>query len=377
MFPFSKLEARTLTQQLLVASQLLQLILLVASTSLVLMALGKLEKPLGMVWILVAGCIAALGVVEGFVLQPVPTPLPLALLRSTRRDLLCSLSNSAINILLAEQACASSTLPVTFRTRTDDCQLHSLVNPSGTTQTDDQGFLSGNYFRVNRGYAERLASLPAMIQNYVQVNTGYAEHLESLPVRIRNVPGDGSCLFHATVTSFAQVVHGRHLVHPDDAEWLFAGSATLRKIAIERLRQENQRIHIAGNAHVNAGSLVEAVAAQHGMSPTDHFNAMEHDTFEGDEHSAWGGGPEIVALSNLMKRPIRVYKLATATKKGSSFFVLELLTSLGSPKFDDKEALHVLTADSRFPDVSPGDQMNKPSHFLAVLPQPDIRPRIY
>ena len=51
--------------------------------------------------------------------------------------------------------------------------------------------------------------------------------------------------------------------------------------------------------------------------------------------------------------------------------MLELLLPVGSPKFDDKEALHILSAGGRFPDISAGDQMNKPSHFLAVLPQPD------
>ena len=98
------------------------------------------------------------------------------------------------------------------------------------------------------------------------------------------------------------------------------------------------------------------------------------------QDSYWGGGPEIVALSNVLQRPIHVYELATATstkkesKKGiferpPKQFVLRRMACFGSPKFDRNSPLHILSADSRFPDVAPGKHMVPGNHFLAIFPQ--------
>lgn len=79
-----------------------------------------------------------------------------------------------------------------------------------------------------------------------------------------------------------------------------------------------------------------------------------------------GGGPEIVALCNVLRRPIHVYELHAHKKQ----FKLRRMACFGSPKFDRREALHILSADSRFPDVSPGKQLDSGNHFLAVFPLP-------
>jgi len=46
------------------------------------------------------------------------------------------------------------------------------------------------------------------------------------------------------------------------------------------------------------------------------------------------------------------------------------MACFGSPKFDRSPALHILSADSRFPDVTPGEQLESGNHFLAIFPSP-------
>lgn len=47
------------------------------------------------------------------------------------------------------------------------------------------------------------------------------------------------------------------------------------------------------------------------------------------------------------------------------------MACFGSPKFDKKEPFHILSADSRFPDVAVGKQLPSGNHFLAVFPVPE------
>lgn len=49
-------------------------------------------------------------------------------------------------------------------------------------------------------------------------------------------------------------------------------------------------------------------------------------------------------------------------------FCLRRMACFGSPKYDRKEPLHILSADSRFPDVAPGRQVASGNHFLALFP---------
>ena len=86
--------------------------------------------------------------------------------------------------------------------------------------------------------------------------------------------------------------------------------------------------------------------------------------------------PENVALYNVLKRPIHVYKLTQDTETyptekerlQNPGFRLRRMTCFGSPKFDRKEPLHILSADSRFPDVSPGRHLASDNHFLVMFP---------
>jgi hypothetical protein len=125
---------------------------------------------------------------------------------------------------------------------------------------------------------------------------------------------------------------------------------------------------------LEARELLGAAAAQFDMSGEEYCDLMRRESY-------WGGGPEIVALCNHLKRPIHIYELIPSDEavsttsspnnkhaKTSKEFVLRRMACFGSPKFDRREPLHVLSADSRFPDVEARRARRVGNHFLALFP---------
>ena len=56
------------------------------------------------------------------------------------------------------------------------------------------------------------------------------------------------------------------------------------------------------------------------------------------------------------------------SKSTCNQFTLRRMACFGSPKYDRKEPLHILSADSRFPDVEPKRIRRVGNHFLALFP---------
>jgi hypothetical protein len=205
---------------------------------------------------------------------------------------------------------------------------------------------------------------------------------------IRQVPGDGNCLFHSISVAWAHATNGTHLEmrSPDTMEWLYQNSAKLRQLAVDCLEEQRKLLFLQGHEYLKATDLVEAAAAQYGISGSEYCDLMRQESY-------WGGGPEIVALCNVLQRPIHVYELhvpeeeddeevthGTDKRKkryrmgyrnspSSPSFVLRRMACFGSPKFDRAPALHILSADSRFPDIKPGEQLESGNHFLAIFPE--------
>lgn len=234
-------------------------------------------------------------------------------------------------------------------------------NPSD--RIADDGFLSVPYFRTAGDWEAEMRFR--------------TRHKLDMACRIRQVPGDGNCLFHSISLCLQHATNGTHWDFQADSsnnkggsclDELYAQSSRLRGRAVDCLRDHKRRLFLQGRESLQSGELVEAAAQQYGLSSEEYCEAMQQDC-------VWGGGPEIVALSNLLQRPIHVYELATATDSSSnkesaaaSSFVLRRMACFGSPRFDRKEALHILSADSRFPDLLPGEQLAAGNHFLAVFP---------
>ena len=219
-------------------------------------------------------------------------------------------------------------------------------NPS--RHISDRGFLKSLYTRI-----------PGVWERDIRLRTSVTL---TDPCQIRQVPGDGNCLFHSISVGLGYVVNGTHVDMKRDLPAVYQRSKELRQEAVTCLRDANRRLCLQGGEWVKSRELVQAAAQQYGLSAEEYCQSMQ-------EESVWGGGPEIVALCNVLKRPIHVYELTTSPNK--EHFVLRRMACFGSPRFDRHPALHILSADSRFPDIAPGSQLSDGNHFLAVFPIPE------
>lgn len=266
---------------------------------------------------------------------------------------------------------ATSTIPRSTNSRHSSSSSISSHSPpwNPSPHIDSDGFLATSYYRLP-GEWEAQANLPGKHGPHKRRYT----LLPLIPVTIRQVPGDGNCLFHSIAATLSLAVNRTH-VSMSDTSLLRSNSALLRAQAVDCLSRNPRRVlFLQGSEYLRASDLVSAAAAQYDLSGDEYCAQMRQD-------SRWGGGPEIVALCNVLKRPIHVYELTTATtdeidgdgasgKKAAPrpHFKLRRMVCFGSPKFDRKEPLCILSADSRFPDLQPGKQMASGNHFLAMFP---------
>jgi len=281
----------------------------------------------------------------------------------------------------ASSSSSSSSIPRSSDRIGSMCGHYPPWNPS--PNIDENGFLVPKYNRVSGEWEKE-----------VKLRKKDRISLHNSPAMIRQVPGDGNCLFHSISVAWAHATNGTHLEmkSPDTMEWLYRTSANLRQLAVDCLEERRKLLFLQGHEHLKATDLVEAAAAQYGITGTEYCDLMRQESY-------WGGGPEIVALCNVLQRPIHVYelhvpeddndddkqrhsrkgKMRSYYRKGYSLssadsphssFVLRRMACFGSPKFDRSPALHILSADSRFPDLRPGEQLESGNHFLAIFPEP-------
>jgi hypothetical protein len=241
---------------------------------------------------------------------------------------------------------ASVSIPRSTHRQTSDTYRVPPWNPS--PNIDEYGFVLKQYRRI-RGEWEKEVRIKKRHKTEVQI-----------PCTIRQVPGDGNCLFHSISTCYAHAVNGTHidLRTQESLQWLYQNSARLREQAVDCLEQKRKLLFLQGHEYLKTQDLVDAAASQYGISGSEYCHLMRQDSY-------WGGGPEIVALCNVLQRPIHVYELFVSENR----FVLRRMACFGSPKFDRHQALHILSADSRFPDLTPGKQLSSGNHFLAMFPE--------
>jgi hypothetical protein len=260
-------------------------------------------------------------------------------------------------------------------------------NPS--PNIDDDGFLNLHYKRVpgewekdvklsSSSSSSSISSSSTTTTTTTTSSSSLSKHLKKRrtaptlqppidwPCRIRQVPGDGNCLFHSISTCYAHAVNGTHLDmnnnNIESLQWLYHNSAILRQQAVDCLEQKRKLLFLQGQEYLRAQDLVDAAASQFDISGPEYCRLMRQDSY-------WGGGPEIVALCNVLQRPIHVYELFVDDRVSKNEFVLRRMACFGSPRYDKQSALHILSADSRFPDLAPGKQEAAGNHFLAVFPE--------
>ena len=112
----------------------------------------------------------------------------------------------------------------------------------------------------------------------------------------------------ATCLSYA--VNGTHVSMRDTGP-LREASRMLRAAAVDCLSSSSRRrLFLQGGEYLRAGELVEAAAAQYELTGEEYCEQMRRDSY-------WGGGPEIVALCNVLRRPIHVYELCSDVPPGA------------------------------------------------------------
>jgi len=247
---------------------------------------------------------------------------------------------------------------------------------------DDRGFLTQTYEVVDGCEDELFLMRPGWLRWFpfsVFRRHRYSKLLADIML-VRQVPGDGSCLFHSLTVTLAYASNGTH--HSmNNIKSMKDNSNKLRQTAIDAFEEDPEKLlYLQGSECTTCRELLEAVAEQYSITPEVYCTKMRRS-------AEWGGGPEIVVLSNILHRPIHIYELSTIEgeeteeikqeapenkvtrqAKMRKRWCLRRIACFGSPKFDRSEALHILSADSRFPDLEPGDQLPNGDHFLALFP---------
>ena len=196
-------------------------------------------------------------------------------------------------------------------------------------------------------------------------------------LRARQVPGDGACLFHTLSAGLWESVNGTH--HPMDRKVLRSQSLRLRARAIDVLEdRRDPKLYMGDNEYMKASQLLE-MAAEQAACAKDEYCAKLRDP------RAWGGGPEIVALSNALSRPIHIYELVWASAdapcarknlRGGAAdgapnaprWCVQCIAEFGTPKWSRRyPPIHVLSCDSRFPHLQPEQQLEQGNHFLLLF----------
>ncbi len=85
------------------------------------------------------------------------------------------------------------------------------------------------------------------------------------------------------------------------------------------------------------------------------------------QKGTWGGGPEIIAISNLLQCPIQIYQ-AKVSSNHSNSFILQKVCCFGSDFFSSNRTINLLFVPGQFPEIPPDDfDMLTPDHFLALF----------
>jgi hypothetical protein len=121
------------------------------------------------------------------------------------------------------------------------------------------------------------------------------------------VQGTGDCLFHSIAIGMAFADNATHLDMHDKS--LDERVCELRTLAVDTLeRAINRTFYEEGDKTISVAGFVAEVAEQFNRTSEEYITWMRR-------KSVWGGGPEILALVDAMKRPIHVFQ-PVAVKDG-------------------------------------------------------------
>ena len=123
-------------------------------------------------------------------------------------------------------------------------------------------------------------------------------------------------------------------------------------------RHTNRLKIIQNDETISTSSLVNGTAIQYGMTAEEYLFEMEQD-------NVWGGGPELIALSNSLSRQIVLLEtIQHDPSREENTTYLKIIARLG-PRATSRP-IYVLFTNQRFPREYNSAKSN--NHFLAVFP---------
>ena len=180
---------------------------------------------------------------------------------------------------------------------------------------------------------------------------------------VRQMPGDGSCLFYAVAAGLLQSEAGSQstVVLNSPATWpdIRKRADELRQIAVDTLENgcDGNFLTISEGDKVLSSDLVQTAASSFGMTAKEYCQSMRRST-------CWGGGVELVALSNALGRNICMYEPCGLE---SGKIGLSKMFCFG-PSSCSGETLNVLITGDRFPSHQEGRRVRGArNHFLSVV----------
>lgn len=113
---------------------------------------------------------------------------------------------------------------------------------------------------------------------------------------VEQVPGDGSCLFHAV----ARGLHKLSETTPCD------DTAIMLRTAAADVLEQRDGVLFAGSKHEcqtwKCADIIDMMEKEYSLKRGTYCRCIR-------DPNVWGGGPEILALSNYLSIPISVYDL--------------------------------------------------------------------
>lgn len=254
--------------------------------------------------------------------------------------------------------------------------ITSMV-PSPDRKEDSDWFLQGSYhiISLHEHHRDKISKSHAFNEQFAK-NTSLEGASMLTEVKIRQVPGNGSCLFHAIAASILfdrsisrenEEKHGKHPTMSKVIEY----SSSLRTQAVDELEsrikledaQDSHYFIMQNDETISASELVYKAALQYGMSSREYLSQMR-------QENTWGGGPEIVALANSLGMQIILLEPIShcANNNGvhgndASSIHLEIVARFGP--HSNSDPIYILSTNQQFPTTYDGKKNN---HFLAVFP---------
>ena len=109
--------------------------------------------------------------------------------------------------------------------------------------------------------------------------------------------------------------------------------------AVSVLSEENRVLYMNANESISCRDAVKLCADEFNVTYQEYLSRMKLP-------EVWGGGPEIVALSNELKVPIHIYELRTRPWFPTAF-QLQCTVRFESLHMTTDSPIHILCADGR------------------------------